>query len=66
MTVRSKIWYNFNHLILIEGELNKIYRAQHKDKYLVYSINNYDKVRNLASGPKEHFNLSLHIIQNQQ
>ena len=45
--------------------LNKIYRAQHKDKYWVSSINNYDKVLNLASDPKEHFNLGLHIIQNQ-
>ena len=25
----------------------------------------YDKVLNLASDPKEHFNLGLHIIQNQ-
>ena len=24
---------NFNHLILMKGMLNKIYRAQHKDKY---------------------------------
>ena len=25
----------------------------------------YDKVLNLASDPKEHFNLGLHIIQHQ-
>ena len=25
----------------------------------------YDKVLNLASDPKEHFNIGLHIIQNQ-
>ena len=29
------------------------------------SINNYDKVLNLASDPKQHFNLGLHIVQNQ-
>ena len=40
MTLRSKFWYNFNHWIWIEGILNKIYRAQHKDKYWVSSINN--------------------------
>ena len=26
----------------------------------------YDKVPNLASDPKEHFNIGLHIIQNQR
>ena len=41
-----------------------MYRAQHKDKYRVSSINKlYDKVLNLANDPKEHFNLGLHIIQ---
>ena len=40
-----------------------IYRAQHKDKYEVPSINKlYDKVLNLASDHKEYFNLDLHII----
>ena len=29
------------------------------------SINNYGKVLNLASDPKEHFNIGLHIIQHQ-
>ena len=63
---RSKSWYNFNHQIWIEGVLNKIYRAQHKDKNRVSSINELcDKVLNLASDPKEHFNLCLHIIQHQ-
>ena len=66
MTIRSQFWYNFNHCIWIEGILNKIYRAQHKDTYRVSSINKfYDKVLNLASDPKEHFNLGLLIIQHQ-
>ena len=64
MTLRPKFWYNFNHKIWIEGILNKVYRAQHRDKYRVSSINKlHDKVLNLAIDPKEHFNLGLHIIQ---
>ena len=43
----------------MKGILNKIYRAQHKDIYKLL----YDKVLNLASDPKEHFNLGLHITQ---
>ena len=68
MTLRSKFWYNFNHCIWIEGIiLNsievEIYRAQHRDYYRVSSVNKlYDKVLNLASYHKAHFNLGLHII----
>ena len=54
MILWSKFWCNFNHGVWIEGILNKIYRAQHRDKYGVSSINNYDKVLNLASDPKKH------------
>ena len=31
--LQSKFWCKFQSLIWIEGILNKIYRAQHRDKY---------------------------------
>ena len=50
---------NFNHQILMEGILNTKTYIEAVNKQL------YDKVLNLASDPKEHFNIGLHITQNQ-
>ena len=64
--IKVKVLVQFQSLNWIEGILNKIYCEQHKDTYRVSSIIElYDKVLNLASDLKEHFNLGLHIIQKQ-